>query len=104
MSKYLIIILAFTLSGCSLFAKDKEDIVFVDKKILCDAELDFTTNSTLPVIWVKAKDEDGKYVIGLDGDNYTNLSLNTKATLEYMRSQKAYIEYMRGCIERHNSN
>jgi|3_EtaG_2_1085321.scaffolds.fasta_scaffold178441_2 hypothetical protein len=98
----LILLLPLFLIGCA--ATPTTEVIYRNQQIVCQGDwpTPFDTNF-LPVIWVSAVDREGNEVLGLDGENYTNLSINTRSTIEYIRSQKAYIAYYRGCIERHNA-
>ena len=99
MNKF-ILILAVLLSGCGLIKDGETNTLFKTEKIICDDQLQINSLEVLPVEFVSSVDIKSRQVLGLDGENYTNLSLNTRATLEYIRSQKAYIRYLKGCMER----
>jgi hypothetical protein len=58
--------------------------------------------NTLPVQFILATADNGDYVFGLDGQNYSNLAVNTSRSLSYIRQQNLIIEYLENCINRHN--
>ena len=75
--------------------------VFVD--VVC---LDFgqiTPIRPLPVVFVVGEDAQGNKVLGLRGDQYSNLSINSAETFRYVSEQKKAIGYYKKCIEDHNS-
>lgn len=57
----------------------------------------------LPVRFVQAIDTDGNKVLGLRGDQYSNLSIVMADALRFIKEQKKAIEYYKFCIELHNS-
>lgn len=57
----------------------------------------------LPVVWVGGVDTDGNQVLGLRGDMYSNLSINSAETLRYIIEQKKAIDYYKKCVMDHNS-
>jgi len=56
----------------------------------------------LPVNWTLGKDKDGLYVLGLRGDQYSNLAINMESISGYITTQKETIKYYEKCIEAHN--
>ena len=100
--KYLFLLLF--LVGCG-HTPEKEYIeVPVFTRIECDRFGRIEPVRTLPVIFVKAKTEDGFYVLGLRGDHYSNLSIVMRDTLRYLGEQNKAIGYYEKCIDDHNVN
>lgn len=101
--KWLLLILTLLLFGCG----HNPDKVIVDNYVLIKVECqDFgriEPIDALPVVFVKAKTEDGYNVLGLRGDMYSNLSIIFAEVTRYINQQKTAIDNYKGCIERHNS-
>ena len=57
---------------------------------------------TLPVVFVSGTDRAGFEILGLRGDQYSNLSINSTETIRYITEQKKAIGYYRKCITDHN--
>ena len=92
------------LTGC---LHNPPEIEYIDNYVLLDVECeDFgkvESVRALPVVFVKARTDDGYIVLGLRGDQYSNLAIVMRDTLRYIEDQQAAIVYYKGCIERHNS-
>ncbi len=102
MKLYFLILLLF-LVGCG-HTPDKEVIVsHVFVKVVCENFNTIPSIKPLPVVWVKGVDEQGNYVLGLRGDQYSNLSINSAESLRYINEQNEAIGYYEKCIEDHNS-
>ena len=71
--------------------------------VSCEEFGNITPIRPLPVIFVKAVDREGYYVLGLRGDQYANLSINSAETLRYIREQRKAIDYYKKCIADHNA-
>lgn len=56
-----------------------------------------------PVKFVGATDREGNQVLGLRGDQYSNLALNIRGSIRYITEQKKVISYYKTCIDDHNS-
>lgn len=100
--KYLIVALALILTGCG---STKIEYVNVPTftSVICPEMTKPAGINPLPVVWVNAIDRQGYEVLGLRGNMYSNLSINSADTLRYIREQKKAIEYYKNCIEDHNS-
>ena len=101
-----IILLTLLIGGCSFFpVKEPEEVlVYRKQELICDQLTAIKGINPLPVQFQNATNRVGNEVFGLDGENYTNLAINTRETIEFIKSQKAYINYLRGCIDRHNKD
>ena len=99
MNKLLFIPLLF-LFGCA--TEPEVRVVYRTQVVVCE-QVEMVQTRFLPVVFEVATTESGRYVLGLDGVNYSNLALNVRNLLEYTKSQKAYNSYLLGCIERHNA-
>lgn len=102
MKFFIIAITALFLAGCGSTKIEYVPVpYFVD--VVCP-ELGKTEGiRPLPVVWVSAVDREGNQVLGLRGDMYSNLSINSADTLRYIRQQNSAIDYYKTCIENHNS-
>lgn len=96
-----LIILAVFLTGCTWFKPDTEYVPTYVPIICNEGEVPQPLNM-LNVEWQLAIDEEGKYVLGLDGRNYSNLSINIAEIKSYILNQQALINYYKQCIKRHN--
>lgn len=102
--KILLLSLLLIVSGCA-HVPDKEYIetpVFVP--VVCEDFGRIEPVQSLPVIFVNAEDNEGNQVLGLSGDQYSNLAIVIKDTLRYIKVQNQAISYYKNCIENHNSN
>jgi hypothetical protein len=99
--KYLILLLF--LVGCG-HTPDKEVVPsYIFVPVACEEFNPIAPIRALPVVWVKGISEQGNYVLGLRGDQYANLSINSAETLRYITEQNKAIVYYERCIEDHNS-
>jgi hypothetical protein len=93
-----IVILSMIISGCSSFGKKPADVVVsVDRVNVCG-------NPPLPdqivmreVMPIVVKDENGLFWIGIAPKHYENLSINIQGMLQYIKQQKAIIQYFQKC-------
>lgn len=100
--KLYYLILLF-LVGCG-HTPDKEiELVPVFSPVVCEDFGRLESIQPLPVVFVNAKTTDGFQVLGLRGDSYSNLAINSADTLRYIIEQKGEISYLENCIENHNS-
>jgi len=101
--KYLLILLMLFLVGCG---HTPEKIV-VTEYVLVDVECpDYSGISgirPLPVVFVEGNTNDGYKVLGLRGNMYSNLSINSAEVMRYIKEQKLAIGYYRKCIADHNA-
>jgi hypothetical protein len=101
--KILLFILPLILIGCG----HTPDKVVLDKLVYVNVECEdfghITGIKPLPVVFVRAVDTEGYQVLGLRGDMYSNLSINSAETLRYIKEQTKAIGYYEKCIEDHNS-
>lgn len=104
MRLFILLIMSFVLIGC---ASEPEKIVVTKPVIIpvvCEDPGRIDPVEALPVVFVEGTDKQGNVVLGLRGDQYSNLSIVIRDTLRYIKEQKDTIAYYRGCIERHNSS
>lgn len=100
--KKLILLPLILLTGCSLFTEIVEKPVPTVVPIVCQ---DFTRPDpiiTLDVDFVKVYDN-GRYYIGLTGQDYSFLAINNRRTINYIKEQNGVINYLLGCIQDHNT-
>jgi hypothetical protein len=71
--------------------------------VICEDYGHIRSIHPLPVIFVSGTDRQGNQILGLRGDQYSNLSLNSQETILYIKEQKKAISYYKSCIENHNS-
>jgi hypothetical protein len=101
--KYLLILLALFLVGCG-HTPEKEVVPFyLFADVVCEDFGHIDGINPLPVVFVRAKDTQGNQVLGLRGDMYSNLSINSAETLRYIIEQKKAISYYEKCIADHNA-
>lgn len=96
---YLILLL---LVGCGSNPPEKEYIP-TGTPVVCPKYEKIESLDPLPVIWVLAKTNDGYQVLGLRGDMYSNLAINSDKTLLYIIEQNKAIGYYEKCIADHNA-
>lgn len=101
MKKISLLLLVF-LTGCSWFTREIEVPVPVFTQLVCENRPQLTPLDPLPVEFEIGKAEDGRYLLGLSGANYSNLSINNANTIRYILDQKGVIEYLELCIIAHN--
>ena len=99
--KYLFLLLF--LVGCGHTPKETVLIEYVFVPVACESFNPITSIRALPVKWVLGVDKQGNYVLGLRGDQYSNLAINSAETLRYITEQNKAIVYYEKCIEDHNS-
>jgi len=99
--KYLFLLLF--LVGCGHTPKKEVVPVYVYTTITCEDYDKIDPVKTLPVVFVKAIDEQGYQVLGLRGDQYSNLAINSKKTIVYIIEQNKAISYYEKCIADHNA-
>ena len=100
--KYLYLFLLIFLVGCTKIVKETE-LVPIFAPVTCANIAELMPIKTLPVDFVLGKDTEGYAILGLRGDQYTNLAINSAETLRYIKEQKILSSYYLGCIEHHNS-
>ncbi len=101
--KYILLSLVLLLNACG-HTPEKEIVtnyVFVD--VTCEELGKIAPIKTLPVEFVNGTDRKGNEVLGLRGDQYSNLSINSRRTIVYIVEQAKTINYYKACIENHNS-
>jgi hypothetical protein len=101
--KYLLLLLFVFLAGCG-HTREKEYIeVPVFSPVVCENFGQIEPVDIFPVQFVQAQDSEGNQVLGLRGDQYSNLALIIKDTLRYIKEQKKVISYYEKCIADHNA-
>jgi hypothetical protein len=75
--------------------------VYVD--FVCPTFPSIAGINTLPVVFVQAIDTEGNQVLGLSGKDYSALAINSARTIDYIKEQKAAINYYEKCIADHNA-
>lgn len=98
--KLLYLIAPLLLMGCA--SKPTPIYIPTMTKVQCPDIAKPAGIDPLPVKFVKAQTEKGDYVLGLDGQQYSNLAINTTETIRYIKEQKLLLEYYRMCIIQHN--
>jgi hypothetical protein len=101
MGRIILILSLLMLSGCALF-KPRIEYVAVNVPVSCDSVTKPEPLEMLPVKWQTATSNEGKVVLALDGNQYSNLSINIASIKAYIQNQKSVIQYYENCIERHN--
>jgi len=83
---------------------EKEVITtYVFVNVTCEELGKIASINTFPVKFVNAIDRKGNEVLGLRGDQYSNLSINSSRTMLYIVEQTKAIEYYKKCIADHNA-
>jgi len=101
--KYLLILLSLFLFGCG-HTPEKEIVPFyLFAEVVCEDFGHIPGVNPLPVIFVQAKDIQGNQVLGLRGNMYSNLTINSAETLRYIIEQNKAISYYEKCIVDHNA-
>lgn len=100
--KIILLIMLLTLSGCSLFTETKTEYVPTYAKVQCPKLTKLQPLEMLDYEFVKSVDEEGYNTLGLRGDEYSKASINNGRILDYIKNQKAHVDYYIGCIDRHN--
>jgi hypothetical protein len=100
--KYLLILLLF-LVGCGHTPDREIKLVPTPVLVACDPYGHIAAIHPLPVVFVIGEDEQGNKVLGLRGDQYSNLSINSASTLLYIIEQNKAIDYYVKCISDHNT-
>lgn len=97
-------ILLLFLIGCGHTQEQGDNLVFVPTLVNCEDFGRIEPIKTLPVVFVSGTDRRGYEILGLRGDQYSNLAINSSETLRYIVEQKKESSYYKKCIEDHNSN
>ena len=101
--KYLLLLSMLILIGCGHTPEEVIVEVPVFVPVVCEDFGTITPIRPLPVKFVIGVDEQGNNVLGLRGDQYSNLSINSAETLRYIKEQKQAIVYYKTCIVDHNT-
>ena len=99
--KYIIFLLLLAGCGHTPEVIVQTERVFVD--VQCETLPRISPVEPLPVIFVQGITTDGNQVLGLRGDQYSNLAINSAEIIRYIQGQKASIEYYKKCIANHNA-
>jgi len=86
--KYLLLLLFVLLSGCVHTAEKEYIEVPVFSPVVCEDFGQIESVEIFTVQFVQAQDNEGNQVLGLRGDQYSNLALIIKDTLRYIKEQK----------------
>lgn len=100
--KQISILLIIFLTGCSWFQKPEPYPVPTFTRLVCENRPRLTPLDPLPVEFEIGRADDGRFLLGLSGTNYSNLAINNANTLRYLIDQKGVIEYLELCISAHN--
>lgn len=101
--KLLSLVLLLLLIGCGHNPKEKIVVSYILVPVECEKFNPISSIRTLPVKWVNSTDEAGNQTLGLRGDQYSNLSINSAEIIRYITEQSESINYYWKCIEDHNS-
>ena len=101
--KYLLILLMLFLVGCGHTPEKIVVTEYVLVDVVCPDYAGVEGIKPLPVVFVEGNTEDGYKVLGLRGDMYSNLSINSAEVMRYIKEQKLAIGYYRKCIADHNA-
>jgi len=101
MGRLILILLSSTLLGCGLLKPNTEPIP-VYTPVVCENAPNLIPLNMLPVKWVLGKEKSGLYVLGLRGDQYSNLAINMENIAGYIETQQETIKYYKRCIKSHN--
>ena len=93
------ILLVILLTGCSF---TKPDPIPIQVPVACTDPPRLEEQIMLPVRWQIAKNDQNLNVLALNGEDYSNLAINMKKIIEYMKEQKRIINYYEVCIKHHN--
>ena len=99
--KYLFLLLF--LVGCGHTPEPEIVTVFTYVDVVCLDSIPLEPIKPLSVVFVRSTDTEGNQTLGLRGDQYSNLSINSAEVLRYIKGQRATIIYYEKCIENHNS-
>ena len=99
--KYLFILLLLVGCGHTTEKEVVDNYIFVE--VVCEDYGKIDPIRTLPVDFVNAKDREGNEVLGLRGEPYSNLSINSRRTIVYIVEQNKAIGYYSKCIADHNA-
>ena len=99
--KYLFLLLLLAGCGHTPEVIVQTERVFID--VQCEELPHILPIEPLPVIFVQGVTTDGYQVLGLRGDQYSNLAINSADIIRYIQGQKASIEYYKKCIANHNA-
>jgi hypothetical protein len=101
--KILLLSLSLLFVGCS-HTPDKEIIeVPVFSPVVCEDFGRIEPVRALPVVFVQGIDNSGNQVLGLRGDQYSNLAIVIRDSLRYIKEQNKAISYYMKCIADHNA-
>jgi len=101
--KYLLSLLALFLVGCGHTPEIEVVPLYLFADVVCEDFGHIPSINPLPVIFVKGIDEQGNQVLGLRGNMYSNLAINSAETFRYIKEQKKAISYYEKCIADHNA-
>jgi len=101
--KYLLILLSLFLVACGNTPEKEVVPFYLFADVVCEDFGHIPGINPLPVVFVQAKDTQGNQVLGLRGDTYSNLSINSAETLRYIIEQTKAIVYYEKCIADHNA-
>lgn len=90
-------------AGCTHSPPKPGNNVPVFAPVVCEDYGEIESIDTLPVVFIPGTDREGNQLIGLRGDAYSNLALNSTKILNYIIEQTKVISYYKNCIENHNS-
>jgi hypothetical protein len=101
MIRLTLLSLLILLSGCITSEVITVEVP-VRVPIVCDKTA-IPSIETYPVVWQLGRNEDGKNILGLDGENYSNLSINIGRSISHIEARRRYSDYLEECMDSFNS-
>ena len=101
--KILMLLPLLFILGCAHTTEKEVIVSYVYTKVVCEEFNPIEPIRPLPVKFVRGVDTTGNQVLGLRGDQYSNLAINGKDTIRYIIEQKKAIGYYEKCIVDHNT-
>lgn len=103
MRLFILVPLLF-LVGCAHTTEKEVITSYVYTKVVCEEVNSVDPIRPLPVVFVSGVDKTGNQVLGLRGDQYSNLTVNGQNIKRYIIGQKDAIVYYEKCIVDHNAD
>ncbi|MCP4442854.1 MAG: hypothetical protein GY810_28445 [Aureispira sp.] len=93
-----VIWLSLLLSGCFGSSVREPEIVYQTRPIVCDV----TKPKIINILRVRpgvVQDAAGLWWVSLDGKSYSNLAVNNKEVVRYIKDVQGYANTLKACIE-----